>query len=940
VAGSTPPPVSGNAPAPLNAADPRKLGKYVITGRLGQGGMGTVFLGHSPEGDVVAIKVIKPELAERPEFRARFRREAESARRVRRFTTAAVLDADPDGPWPYLVTEYVEGPTLSKLVGRRGPLRPADLEQMALSVATALSAIHAAGIVHRDLTPANVLLSPVGPKVIDFGLARDFAGSGEFSRTAKNAIGTPGYMAPEQIMDAPVTSAADVFAWGAITVFAATGRQPFGDGRIEALLFRILYEPANIEGVPAELAPLVDAALRKNPAERPTAEELRISLMSGAALPAARLATSGPAAQEATSTESKDSARRRRGHLFGRGRHQEGDEVSSSAPVSAATTGLITPAAATTLGSPTSAPPTSLTPPATVNPSGTVTPPGTVPPSVPVSPAPRPVPSPSVAPAAQGEPVARSAGPRPPTLPPRPAPPTTPRSPLPAPTPISRTPTPHPSAPPPAAAARPAAPPHVTPGVPAAPAAGEQAAAVATARVDRPAGSDQPAPPAEQTRPAGARRGRRTVVLVAAGLVLLIAAVGVPLALTHGSGDKTSSSLPAARLAQLSTTLAKAADEGRATDPARAARLSLAAYRIAPTRAASSAMVASFAASSRVDLPGSPAAYTGVALTGDGRLAAATDGDGRIRLWDVAAAKPALLADIAAGDAGVPPSAPVFLPGGDLLTGGGVGHAWTLADPRAPKSISDVTGHATQPQLVALSGDGKLLVTAGQDRIVEIWDLADPANPRWLSLKVTSGIITDLAVSPDGHVLAVSGVGGTVSLWDLTNPMDPVPQGSAVGHVGQVTSVAFLPDGRRIVTGGSDKTVRLWNIADLRNPRQLGSVTQGSSPVVDVAALGAGTVVSSDARGDLLGWNVGAADPADSFSLGQGTTGLDLAVGGAGKMLLTAPAGGPPGAASLISTDPARLATVACANPANRMGAAEWKSLITDLAYTDPCAGR
>ncbi|MBL7490453.1 protein kinase [Frankia sp. AgB1.9] len=918
MAGSTPPPVSGNAPAPLNAADPRKLGKYVITGRLGQGGMGTVFLGHSPDGDAVAIKVIKPELAERPEFRARFRREAESARRVRRFTTAAVLDADPDGPWPYLVTEYVEGPTLSKLVARRGPMRPADLEQMALSVATALSAIHAAGIVHRDLTPANVLLSPVGPKVIDFGLARDFEGSGEFSRTAKHAIGTPGYMAPEQIMDSPVTSAADVFAWGAITVFAATGRQPFGEGRIEALLFRILYEPANIDGVPDELAPLVDAALRKNPAERPTAEELRISLMSGAALPAARLAASGPAAQEATSTDSKDGARRRRGHLFGRGRHQDGDEAVSGAPLSGAATSLLTPAPATTVAprAPISAPPTSVGP------------------AAPVAPAPRSVPAPSVAP---GGPVARSAGPQPPSLAPRSTTSTPPRSPAPlsTPGPAPRTPVPHPSAPPPATtpSPTPVSPAPAAPIRPQAAPAGERAAAM-TARVA------PPARPAEEARPSGAGRGRRTVVLVAAGLVLLAAAVGIPLAVTHGSGGNGgSSSVSPARAAQLSDTLAKAADSARPTDPARAARLSLAAYRIAPTQAAAGAMIASFAASSKVDLPGSPVAYTGVALTADGRLGAATDAAGRVRLWNLAAATPALLADIATGDASAP-TAPVFLPTGDLLTGGGIGHAWTLTDPRAPRAISDVKPQATQPLQLALSGDGRLLVTAGQDRIIELWDLNNPAKPGWLGLKVTPGIITDIALSPDGRTLAVSGVDGTVSLWDLSDRRNPVERGSAVGHLGQVTSVAFLPGSKRIVTGGSDKTVRLWNVTDLNAPRQLGEVTQGSSPVVNVAAVDSNLVVSSDASGSLLGWSIDAANPADSFSLGRGSTGLDLAVGGAGKMLLTAPAGGSSGAASLISTDPARLATVACANPANRIGETEWKSLVADLAYSDPCAGR
>ncbi|WP_007515265.1 serine/threonine-protein kinase [Pseudofrankia saprophytica] len=421
MAGSTPPPVSGNAPAPLSAADPRRLGKYEIIGRLGQGGMGTVFLGRSPEGTPVAIKVIKPELAEAPEFRGRFRREAESARRVRRFTTAAVLDADPDGPNPYLVTEYVEGPTLSKMVARRGPLRPADLEQLALSVATALSAIHAAGIVHRDLTPANVLLSPVGPKVIDFGLARDFDGSGEFSRTARHAIGTPGYMAPEQILDSPVTSAADIFAWGAITIFAATGRPPFGEGRIEALLYRILYEPANIDGVPAELAPLVDAALQKEPDRRPTAEALRAALMSGGDLvPGIAALGTGPAAGQAPAPgqeadrDAKEGSRRRRGHLFGRGGRGLGAEdapvtatpgtTSRPGPTSVAT-GLLTPPPTQT---PPPTPATTSRPPATTSRAPSA--PGTATPRPPATPS-SPLPAPPGGARPGAGPAARSGGP-------------------------------------------------------------------------------------------------------------------------------------------------------------------------------------------------------------------------------------------------------------------------------------------------------------------------------------------------------------------------------------------------------------------------------------------------------------------------------------------------------------------------------------------------
>ncbi|WP_239405876.1 serine/threonine-protein kinase, partial [Frankia sp. Cj3] len=290
--GTTPPPVSGNVVAPLRPEDPRQLGPYRIAGRLGQGGMGAVFLASHQDpaqhdasrqdSQWVAIKVIRPDLAEHPEFRARFRREAESARKVKRFATAAVLDADPDGPQPYLVTEYVEGPTLSKMVSARGPLRPADLEHLALSVATALSAIHNAGIIHRDLTPSNVLLSPVGPKVIDFGLARSSNILTNISHVGAQPIGTPGYMAPEQIVDEPVTSSVDVFAWGSVVIFAGTGHSAWGDGPTDVILYRIIHDEPRLTGIPDDLRELVTRAMCKDPAQRPSADALRAVLMGGA----------------------------------------------------------------------------------------------------------------------------------------------------------------------------------------------------------------------------------------------------------------------------------------------------------------------------------------------------------------------------------------------------------------------------------------------------------------------------------------------------------------------------------------------------------------------------------------------------------------------------------------------------------------------------------
>jgi len=217
--------------APLDDYDPRQLGPYVLEGRLGDGGMGSVCLGRRVDGPVdspgasdgvgppVAVKVIRADLARIPEFRARFLREAQAAQRVPRAFTAGVLDVDTDGSRPYLVTEYIDGPTLSAHVRTRGPLLDSDLERFADAVVSALRVIHAAGIVHRDLKPSNIILSRVGARVIDFGIARALDAT---TMLTQGAIGTPAYMAPEQALGEPVTEAADIHAWGAVLLYAVT----------------------------------------------------------------------------------------------------------------------------------------------------------------------------------------------------------------------------------------------------------------------------------------------------------------------------------------------------------------------------------------------------------------------------------------------------------------------------------------------------------------------------------------------------------------------------------------------------------------------------------------------------------------------------------------------------------------------------------------------
>ncbi len=263
---------------PLGPDDPRQLGTYTLLGKLGQGGMGTVYLGRSQRGRLVAIKVIRTEAVGNAEFRARFRLEAETARRVARVCTAEVLDADPDAEWPFIVTEFIEGETLSNYVRRNGPLADANLEQLAVGVAAALTAIHSAGIVHRDLKPANVILSPFGPRVIDFGIART-ADEGSGLTGDLQQLGTPAFMSPEQIESRPISSAVDIWAWGGLVAFAATGHYPFGEGSAQVLLYRALHEEPRLDDVDPALRPIVWLSMRKDPAGRPSAQQLMLRLL-------------------------------------------------------------------------------------------------------------------------------------------------------------------------------------------------------------------------------------------------------------------------------------------------------------------------------------------------------------------------------------------------------------------------------------------------------------------------------------------------------------------------------------------------------------------------------------------------------------------------------------------------------------------------------------
>ncbi|MFB4314834.1 ABC transporter substrate-binding protein [Actinomadura sp. 21ATH] len=305
--------------APLREGDPRTLGPYRLTGLLGEGGQGSVYLGESEQGDQreqdgpegqdeqdgkrrVAVKLLHARLSGDAKARARFADELRTAGRVAAFCTARVLDSDVEGDRPYIVSEYIDGPSLSEVLAAEGPREGPALDRLAIGTMTALAAIHQAGVVHRDFKPHNVLMAPDGPRVIDFGIARALDATGTLSSTA---VGTPAYMAPEQFSGTAIGPAADVWAWGATMIYAATGRPAFGQDSIPAVMHRILNFPPDLGSLGEPLRGLVQSCLHKDPAYRPSSQQVLVHLLHLAgSLPAAGTAEgrAGPGGQDAQST--------------------------------------------------------------------------------------------------------------------------------------------------------------------------------------------------------------------------------------------------------------------------------------------------------------------------------------------------------------------------------------------------------------------------------------------------------------------------------------------------------------------------------------------------------------------------------------------------------------------------------------------------------------
>ncbi|WP_326690561.1 serine/threonine protein kinase [Streptomyces sp. NBC_01795] len=272
----------------LTSDDPRAVGPYRLTARLGEGGMGRVYLGQSRSGRRVAVKVVRAEIAGDPAFRTRFRREVEAARAIGGFWTAPVVDADPEATIPWVASDYLPAPSLSELVAERGPMSESDVRALAAGLAEALEAIHRMGLVHRDLKPSNILVTADGPRVIDFGISKAMEGATALTSTGM-VIGTPGFMSPEQASGAPVGPPSDIFSLGAVLVFAATKEGPFGEGSVPAQLYRVVHDVPQLDGVPPLLRPVLARCLEKDPERRPSAEGLQ-DLLHGDG-PATRTAT-------------------------------------------------------------------------------------------------------------------------------------------------------------------------------------------------------------------------------------------------------------------------------------------------------------------------------------------------------------------------------------------------------------------------------------------------------------------------------------------------------------------------------------------------------------------------------------------------------------------------------------------------------------------------
>ncbi len=423
-------------------------------------------------------------------------------------------------------------------------------------------------------------------------------------------------------------------------------------------------------------------------------------------------------------------------------------------------------------------------------------------------------------------------------------------------------------------------------------------------------------------------------MLAGALVVLLAAAVAIPVIVLGGGGGPGTAS-PAERAAA-STRLATDAATRRAQDPQLAARLSLAAYTIAPTTAARDALIASFAQSTATQVPAGASAYSDLALSPDGTTLAGTDDAGRLHLWRLdAAGRPTVAAQGSADDHA---SGVIFDSDGRTLATGGAtdaGRLWDVSDPARPRPLGALGTQSTPVHRLALSTKAHLLATAGVDWSVGLWDIADPARPTSLQLLIgRSGPVTGVALRPDGAVLAIAGVGGTVQLWNVRDPRHPTQMGSVPGHTGAVNTVAFSPDGTLLATGGDDQNLQVSDVADPNHPRVAKRLPGHAAPVTTVAFASGDQLLSADSAGSVAYSNLSVPAPALIPMGAVDSPVRAMSATAAGSIALTTDRG-----TILLGTlDPQRLRQSTCAKPGAALSRAEWSQLVPGIPWSDACA--
>ncbi|MER5623907.1 serine/threonine-protein kinase [Streptosporangium sp. NPDC002544] len=841
----------------LTARDPQRIGQYWLAGRLGEGGQGVVYEAYDEQGARVALKVLHA--SNDPGLRDRFQREVTAAQRVASFCTARVLDADANGDKPYIVSEYIEGASLRQVVRSGRRFTGDDLHRLATAIATALTAVHDAGVVHRDLKPDNVLLAADGPRVIDFGIAR----TEEMSLSSAGVVaGTPPYIAPEVFTGRHAEAAADVFAWGAIMLFAVTGQDAFRAESLGATMHRVLSLEPDLSALPASMRALVAAALAKDPDARPSARELLLALVSGSGAGAAGLLSAGSArARGIRAPEGADPglgmlAEQAYKALSSAERELVPDVFLRLVVIGEDNVETARPASTADLLQERPEPER-----AAVQ---------------------RILETFSYLISTREEeisllrPAVLRAWPR-----------------------LRRW----------VDADRDGL--AILDGLTTAARHWEEherkdgdllrgnrletvqrwAAAgrrqLTLTRLER---TFLEASTRAVTR--GVRQRRLAVISLVILLIGALAGAGAAVNAANNAdvqrsiaeGERTKAEKQA-RVA-LSRQLALQSAELRTADPKIAQLLAVTSRHFAPTPEARHIMLDILADPAREELVGHTNSVNAVAFSPDGTVLATASDDGTARLWDVATRRQ--VGQPLTGHTDIV-RAVAFSPDGTVLATGGLDKTVRLWNVATGRQVGSLTGHTEGVNVVAFSPDGTVLATGGLDKTVRLWDVAT-GRQVGRSLTGHNNSVNAVAFSPDGTVLATGGLDKTVRLWDVATRRQvgrPL-----TGHTDFVNAVAFSPDGTVLATASDDRTARLWDAA---TGRQVGQPLTGHTRTVHAVAFGPGgsilATVSDDdtarlwdvATGEQLGQPLSGHTDSANAAVAFSPNGATLATTGRGE---------------------------------------------------------